>query len=525
VNGSVVRLAFCHIATKRCRTIHDPIRFEGVSTRTLVNVDRPFLRSSQIVGLLNAVVSLGLNIALAWALVVVVGGHAGEGALLLVGVLSSKGLLALGLSSYTTFTRRQLQLQLRQSLKSHFSVPVRDGAQSRGDLATAIESVSAVPTLEALKIASRVVLVGVVIVFLCAGWINVVIILGLMAASVPLYIHAGRKSEVAGELYAQRRQSLETRQLELLRHSVELRSLGALTYAGQEVDALSAREHEAAASAISVTMKSSLITEFLSGVSIGLVAMVVGFGLLSGHISLFRALTSVLVTSEIFLHIRRFGQEFHREQDALAARSALQFSPSPRQSIPIAHVCAVSEVRVFEDSTALSFTVSAGDRILIKGASGVGKTSLLDAMLGWMIPFSGSVSFSPERCALVRASTSLFPGTLRENLTLGASIEDAALQSTLKELGLIERVHNLNENLTANALGLSDGERVRLLIARALLCDAQILVLDDVGGLLDEACKNLVRTVLAEKDTLTIIEAGVDEGIISPTLTIDVRRG
>jgi ATP-binding cassette subfamily C protein CydD len=124
--------------------------------------------------------------------------------------------------------------------------------------------------------------------------------------------------------YLQRRNVLESRQLELLHHAPELRALGAVTYGANEIAAISDSEHVIALRAIRVALESSLVTEFLSGVSIGLVAMVVGFGLLDGRLDLFHALVAVLVTAELFLHVRRYGAEFHRREDAAASLFLLQ---------------------------------------------------------------------------------------------------------------------------------------------------------------------------------------------------------
>jgi ATP-binding cassette, subfamily C, bacterial CydD len=87
-------------------------------------------------------------------------------------------------------------------------------------------------------------------------------------------------------------------------------------YGANEIAAISDSEHAIAMRAIRVALESSLVTEFLSGVSIGLVAMVVGFALLGGRITLEHALIAVLVTSEIFTHVRRYGVEFHRREDS-----------------------------------------------------------------------------------------------------------------------------------------------------------------------------------------------------------------
>ena len=108
-----------------------------------------------------------------------------------------------------------------------------------------------------------------------------------------------------------------------MHHTTELRALGAVELGANEIAAISDSEHAMAIRAIRVALESSLVTEFLSGVSIGLVAMVVGFALLGGRVSLEHALIAVLVTGEIFTHVRRYGVEFHRREDAERSRELL----------------------------------------------------------------------------------------------------------------------------------------------------------------------------------------------------------
>ena len=99
-----------------------------------------------------------------------------------------------------------------------------------------------------------------------------------------------------------------------MHHAPDLRALGAVAYGADEIGAHQRSEHVLALRAIRVALGSSLVTEFLSGVSVGLVAMVVGFALLDGHVSLVRALIAVLVTAEVFAAVRRVGVAFHQRE-------------------------------------------------------------------------------------------------------------------------------------------------------------------------------------------------------------------
>ena len=247
------------------------------------------------------------------------------------------------------------------------------------------------------------------------GWLPFIITVALLGIAVPLYQRAGRRSEAMAVQYQERRASLEARQLEVLQHAPELRALGAVTYGANEIAAISDSEHSLALRAIRVALESSLVTEFLSGVSIGLVAMVVGFGLLGGRISLLRALIAVLVTSELFSQVRRFGVEFHRRDDAQRARQLLESLALAPRHLSNDDLLVVEDLVTEAHDDRPSLRVRRGDRIIITGPSGVGKTTLLYTLLEWRSAKSGATQRSDDQGHYVSAESSLLSAfTTRE---------------------------------------------------------------------------------------------------------------
>jgi ABC-type transport system involved in cytochrome bd biosynthesis fused ATPase/permease subunit len=119
----------------------------------------------------------------------------------------------------------------------------------------------------------------------------------------------------------------------------------------------------------------------------------------------------------------------------------------------------------------------------------------------------------------VDAESVLLSGTLRENLTLGADLPDDAVRGFLDSLGLVgPRFDELDAELLSDGRGMSSGERVRLLLARALLARVSLLILDDVAGLLDDESRENVRATLAGVPGLSVIEATVDTPLLgTPT--------
>ena len=140
----------------------------------------------------------------------------------------------------------------------------------------------------------------------------------------------------------------------------------------------------------------------------------------------------------------------------------------------------------------LSLQVAAGEAVSLVGPNGAGKTTTLSAIAGLLSPRSGSIRFegreingqAPER--LVREGLALVPEgrqifatlTVAENLRLPLAGRPKAEWGPALEREM-ERFPALGERLDSPAGGLSGGQQQQLAIARALLCDPRLLLLDE----------------------------------------------
>jgi len=457
-----------------------------------------FRFSARLLGALNAALSITSSVFLAVALSYLAERRTSSGIWLLLGVLGIRWVLSLSITQWGSRAGARLRGRWRAVLVHHLTRPQPERARGRGDLALAVEQASDRPMLDVLETSAMVALAGLVVLFWAGGWLATLITVALLLVAVPLYRRAGQRSEATALDYQHRRAVLESRQLELLHHTTELRALGAVEYGANEIAAISDSEHGIAIRAIRVALESSLVTEFLSGVSIGLVAMVVGFALLGGRISLEHALVAVLVTGEIFSHVRRYGIEFHRREDS--ERSLVLLDGTEHVSGAVAtHLLVATDLVTEASSNPISLTLGSGQSLLVTGPSGSGKTTLLDTLVGWRDARSGSVE------------SALLSGTLRDNLTLGLPIPDVDALACLASLGLLgPRFDNLDTELLADGKGISTGEKVRLVMARALLAQPDLLILDDVAGVLDDDSRRLVCGVLDAYPSLSVVEATVD---------------
>ena len=355
---------------------------------------------------------------------------------------------------------------------------------------------------------------GLGVVFWAVGWLSTLITVVLMGLAVPLYQRAGRRSETLAEDYQQRRSLLEARQLELLNHAPELRALGAVAYGAEEIAAISNSEHAIAMRAIRVALESSLITEFLSGVSIGLVAMVVGFGLLEGHLSLEHALIAILVTSEIFVNVRRFGVEFHRRENAQKSLALL--------SVPASLPASANETLLRAEhlvteagSTSYDFTVTRGDRVLITGPSGAGKTTLLHTLLGWRASTSGRASHGDVVIGYVSVESALVAGTLYDNLSLGRDVDSERIKTLLQALDLTGPRFSTSPCPCSRTVG--DLVLVRRYVSRSLVAYWRNLHSScSTTSLASSTCTpvGLFARFSTHSTTLAVVEATVDTPLL-----------
>ena len=172
----------------------------------------------------------------------------------------------------------------------------------------------------------------------------------------------------------------------------------------------------------------------------------------------------------------------------------------------------------------VSFTIPKGSFVGIIGASGAGKTTFVDILLGLLPPKSGSIyvdgkniydDISSWLCniAYVPQTIYLIDGTIRENIALGIPAEEVSEERVRAALKMAE-LSAFVETLPAKAdtrVGergalLSGGQKQRIGIARALYSNPSVLVLDEATSALDnETEKSITSTVLKLKGEITII--------------------
>ncbi len=161
----------------------------------------------------------------------------------------------------------------------------------------------------------------------------------------------------------------------------------------------------------------------------------------------------------------------------------------------------------------------------IVGASGAGKTTIFDLLMGFYKPQEGSItadgvdltetsiSYRCSKISKISQDTFLFPGTIRENLLMAnPNATDEQMDSILKKVCLtdfLSRLPNgLDTDIGENGLLISGGERQKLGLAQGLLRDCKILLLDEVTSNVDRDSEEEIKNILLnlkKENGLTIV--------------------
>ncbi len=260
---------------------------------------------------------------------------------------------------------------------------------------------------------------------------------------------------------------------------------------------------------------SSAALELLATISVAIVAVSVGLRLTHGSMTLHAGLLAIVLAPEAYWPIRRVGAEFHAAADGANAISRLIEQSVGTSAagddglrdtsefvgvrvVGVGYAYPGSEVRVLDG---VSLTAGQG-LTAITGESGSGKSTLLDLLAGARLPSAGVVETG--RVHYVTQRPFLPDGTIVGSLRLGTDpvLTEHELWGALRRVGLDCFVAGLPAGLEASlgddGFGLSAGQRLRLGLARAVLSDAPVLLLDEPTAHLDTAGTELVTTLLRD---------------------------
>ncbi len=273
-----------------------------------------------------------------------------------------------------------------------------------------------------------------------------------------------------------------------------------------------------------IAFLSSFALELLATISVALVAVTIGMRLVHGEMDLYVGIVILVLAPEAYLPLRQVGAQYHAAAEGLAAAEeifAVLETPAPAAGslhapageIGFEGVTVRFPGRSTNAVSDVSFTVAPGETVALVGPSGVGKSTLLNVLLGFVEPTAGRVRAGEvdlaaadltewrSRIAWVPQRPHLYAGSIAENVRLARpDADDVAVRGALVDAGAAGFVDALPDGadtlLGEDGAGLSAGQRQRLALARAFLADRPLLLLDEPTASLDGATEvEVVETV------------------------------
>ena len=274
-------------------------------------------------------------------------------------------------------------------------------------------------------------------------------------------------------------------------------------------------------SVLKLAFLSSTALELIATGALFLTAVYVTSALI-GSIGLQQGLFVLILVPEFFLPLRQFTAAYHEQSAAMSAAQKIReleshLSPEqtslPDQGEKLAYVIekapkieAKDLTFAYDDNQAilqqLSFSLEPGSLTVLKGPSGVGKSTLLSLLLGFTQSYSGSLTIDGRELSAIDLSVLretlcwsgqqpyLFHGTLKENLLLAKpAAKDTELNQAIVQAGLQPFVSSLGNGLESHlnerGSNVSGGQLQRIALARAFMKNGSILILDEPLTALD----------------------------------------
>ena len=289
-----------------------------------------------------------------------------------------------------------------------------------------------------------------------------------------------------------------------------------------------------------VSFLSSLVLELLATLSVAIVAVSIGLRLVGGSMELQTALFVLILAPEAYLPLRMVGAQYHAAAEGIGAAAALldildsePGSLAGSQPAPQPEIVTVSGVNANypgREALALqgaSCTLVAGQITAVLGPSGAGKSTLVQTLLGFLKPSAGTIRIESARAGSAtqvsgRSNDSesialdqvdpqswlqqvawlpqeplIIAGTISDNIALGdPEAQQARIVAAAESAGLPAAL--LEQPVAEGGLGISAGQLRRVGLARVLLREAPLVLLDEPSAALDSETEQQVVTAIKE---------------------------
>ncbi len=279
---------------------------------------------------------------------------------------------------------------------------------------------------------------------------------------------------------------------------------------------------------LTMQLNSIIVMDFIAygGSALGIIFALMALKV--GNITLFQALFILLISSEFFIPMRQLGSYFHVAMNGMAAAdkmfNILEAPTRKKEQYQAdtyhfqARDLSFAYEKDHEILHQLSFSFDSG-LIAFVGESGSGKSTIADLLMSQYDTYTGSLRVNDQEIrdidvfsflTFIRPESYLFAGSIRENLQIAKKdASDKEMNEALKKAGVLEFIESqngLDTLVLENGKNFSGGQRQRLCLARALLKDSQVYILDEATSNIDRANEDDImnRIYALSKEKLVI---------------------
>lgn len=287
---------------------------------------------------------------------------------------------------------------------------------------------------------------------------------------------------------------------------------------------------------LKIAFLSAFMLEFIATISIAVIAVNIGLRLLYGQADFMPVFFCLLIAPQFYQPFRQFGAAFHDAMNGITASSEIYALVHRRKNVNTQgcsdfimqkppRISFDNVSYAYEENRAvlknLSFVVEAGSQVVLTGVNGAGKSTIfklllkmIEAEYGKIMIDDTDLSDISTECWLdnigwVAQEPYIFNMSLRENITMGRVCSEARLKEVMQLVNLMDFIRRQPlgyDSIVGGGVKLSSGQKRRLGLARALLCQPKLLLLDEPMENLDSQNEEIIKSVLEKlKGKVTVM--------------------
>lgn len=387
-------------------------------------------------------------------------------------------------------------------------------------------------------IQSYIIPIMLLVVIFILHWQTALIIL-VTAPFIPIFMAmVGKRTKEKADGQMEELNRFSGTFLDVLQGLTTLRIFGQTKKQEQVIEENSLKFRDSTMSVLKSAFLSSLMLEYISMLSIGIIALEIGLQLVVfGNITFFTAFFVLILVPDFFNMLKELGSAFHTARGGAAAAEQI-FGELGKKSRTIGwgdeHLGAgpprltLKEVGFHYDEDGfelkpVTIEIPPYSNIAVIGESGSGKTTLLHLVAG-LLPATGQLlaggkpreAFSEEswfdQLGYISQNPYLFTGTIRANITIGSkrNVPFEEVVAAAEKAGISELIHSFKQGFDTPigeaGRGLSGGEKQRIALARAFLKNPSIVLFDEPTTALDLKTEQILQESMKElSETATVI--------------------